>query len=148
VTEVSEQVDGPWLDMSAYPNLAPDDAVPAGVLGVLRDVLRAPEVAPLHPDVWHDVLHATLNPAAHDADVPAYDSREPEANEHEAGEHEADRGAGGHGRWQAPGGGEHTWHGPGTGLHAGGFGGHGPGANDSHNGGSHNGGFLDGGGHG
>ena len=57
--------DGPWLDMSVYPNLAPDDAVPEQVLGLLRDVLRAQQVAPLHPDVWQDVLHGAGDGEVH-----------------------------------------------------------------------------------
>lgn len=140
---LTDDADSPWLDVSAYPNLAPDNAVPDPVLAVLRDVLRAPEVPSLRPDVWHDVLHGAVHPAGSEADDAGHDSREPESNEHTTGDH------GAHGQhWQAPDPGGHTWHGPGMSPHGGGPGGHGPGADGLHDGGSHDGGILDGGGHG
>jgi len=147
---VSEQPDGPWLDMSAYPNLAPDDAVPDQVLGVLRDVLRAPEVPPLHPDVWRDVLHGALAPDDHAAGAVSDETHGQQAHGQETHEHDPD--AHGHeahdGHWPVPGGAEHTWHGPGTGLHDGGLGGHGSGADGPHDDGFHDGGSYGGGGHG
>jgi hypothetical protein len=130
---------GPWLDMGAYPNLAPDDAVPEQVLGLLRDVLRTPQVAQLHPDVWHDVLHGAVAPADHaaGAEAGAFSGERHEPDAHESHAHES------HAPWQAPEG-EHTWHGPGTGPHPdapgphGGLGDHG--ANGSHDDGFHDGG--------
>lgn len=126
--------DGPWLDMSAYPNLAPDDAVPEQVLGLLRDVLRAPQVAPLHPDVWQDVLHGAVAPADHGAGTEGIDAR------HEPDAHEP------HAHWQAPDG-EHTWHGPGTGAepHPGPLPGPHPGPHLDPHDGFHDGGLHDGG---
>lgn len=86
-------MNGPWLDMSAYPNLPPDDAVEVRVLDTLRAVLRAPEVTPLRPDAWsHAVDEAvTGEPARHDHDPAADGGFGPEAR-HEGlryeGEHE------------------------------------------------------------
>lgn len=68
------EMNEPWLDMSAYPSLPPDDAVDGRVLDMLHAVLRAPEVTPLSPDAWSRALReaVTGGRAGHDHD-PAPD---------------------------------------------------------------------------
>jgi hypothetical protein len=149
---MSEEADGPWLDMSAYPNLEPEDAVPDDVLGVLRDVLRAPGVEPLHPDAWQAVLHDATAPPDHGAGSAPGEAHQPAAHEpgtpdaahdHETHEHETQDG-----HWPAPHEGDQTWHGPGTGLDSGTPGAPGDhGANGPRDDGMHDGGQHDAGGH-
>jgi hypothetical protein len=47
-----------WLDMTRYPNLDPDDAVPGATLTELRGVLLGHQVAPLPDGQWHAALGA------------------------------------------------------------------------------------------
>jgi hypothetical protein len=52
-----------WLDMSRFPNLDPDDAVPGATLSEMRDVLLGHELAPLPDGVWHTALDAATGTA-------------------------------------------------------------------------------------
>jgi hypothetical protein len=49
-----------WLDMSRYPDLDPDQAVPDSVVGLMRDFLLGHEVAPLPDQAWDAALGAAL----------------------------------------------------------------------------------------
>jgi hypothetical protein len=52
-----------WLDLTRYPNLDPDDAVPGATLSELREVLLGHEISPLPPGAWHAALSAATGPA-------------------------------------------------------------------------------------
>jgi hypothetical protein len=77
-------VNGPWLDMSAYPNLPPEDAVEGRVLDTLRTVLRAPEVTPPSPDAWDRAVQAAVagRPPGHDHQAVAHDGLGHDATGH------------------------------------------------------------------
>lgn len=57
--------DGGWMDMSRYPNLDPDHALPVGTLAALHDILHTWNPAPLPTDTWTQALDQATNPAAH-----------------------------------------------------------------------------------
>jgi hypothetical protein len=63
----------PWLDMSAYPSLPPDDAVDGHTLHALRGLLHAPAGPDLDPGTWNRLLdiavHGPPGPDATAADL-------------------------------------------------------------------------------
>jgi hypothetical protein len=83
-------VNGPWLDMSAYPNLPPDDAVDERALDTLRTVLRAPEVTPPPADAWDRAVQeaVTGDPTHEGTEGSGYEDPVHEDPVHEDSAHE------------------------------------------------------------
>lgn len=123
----------PWLDMSAYPNIPPDDAVDGHTLHVLRGLLQAPAGPELDPGMWNRLLdiavHGSPGPDAAAADL--HDTHD--AAGHSVTGHSGDA----HEDWRSY---LERPHGPGHGTHdnqghASGY--HDPGVHGSHDPGIH-----------
>jgi hypothetical protein len=71
---------GPWLDMSRYPNLDPDQAIEPAQLAALRDALHAAYVPDLASATWSELIAhvsavTTPGPASESGLDPAHDSQ-------------------------------------------------------------------------
>jgi hypothetical protein len=64
----------PWADMSAYPNLPPDDAVDGHTLDALRGLLHAPAEPELDPGTWNHLLDIAVH-GPPDPDATATDAQ-------------------------------------------------------------------------
>lgn len=115
-----------WLVMSSYPNLGPDDALPAGALAALRGALHANQIAPMPPGVWETALRHALHSPGDPSPAP-HGASESHARPAESGTGHADVAghsygageSGGAGSWQ-----EHdpgSWGHPGDGMAGGGW---------------------------
>jgi hypothetical protein len=76
----------PWIDMSAYPNLPPDDAVDGHTLHALRGLLHAPAEPELDPGTWNRLL-----------DIAVHGPPDPDAAAADAQDGHGGHGAAGHG---------------------------------------------------
>jgi hypothetical protein len=85
-------MDGPWLDMAAYPNLPSEQAAEERVLETLRTVLRAPEVTPPSADAWDRAVQAAVVGRApgHDHEAVAHDGAGHGADSHGTDSHGTD----------------------------------------------------------
>lgn len=84
----------PWLDMSVYANLPPEDAVDERVLDTLRTVLRAPEVTPPPADAWDRAVHTAVTGGQAG---PEHDAAAGHGVSHQGGQDAAGHDAPGHG---------------------------------------------------